>query len=91
VYATAAVAVSENAPAGTKLDFTEMQALAAADPTCNRLLDVLNERMLHGTMSAQMRSSILTAVTSIASTNTLGRAQSAVYLIATSSQYQIQR
>ena len=85
------IAVSENAPAGTKLDFSEMTALATADPTCNRLLDVLNERMMHNTMSAQMRSSILTAVTSIASTNPAARAQSAVYLVATSSQYQIQR
>ena len=85
------IGVSENAPAGTKLDFAEMQALVVADPTCNRLLDVLNARMLHGTMSAQMRASILTAVTSIVSTNTLARAQSAVYLVATSSQYQIQR
>ena len=66
------IAVSENAPAGTKLDFTEMQAIAAADPTCNRLLDTLNERMLHGTMSPQMRSSILTAVTSIVSTQHFG-------------------
>jgi hypothetical protein len=85
------IGVSTNAPAGTKLDFSEMTALASADPTCNRLLDVLNERMLHKTMSPQMRASILTAVTSIASTNPAGRAQSAVYLVATSSQYQIQR
>jgi uncharacterized protein (DUF1800 family) len=85
------IGVSTNAPAGTKLDFSEMTALATADPTCNRLLDVLNERMLHKTMSPQMRASILTAVTSIASTNPAGRAQSAVYLVATSSQYQIQR
>ena len=83
--------VGENTPAGTKLDFAEMQALAAADPTCNRLLDVLNQRMMNSTMSAEMRNSILTAVTSIASTNPLARAQSAVYLVATSSQYQIQR
>lgn len=85
------IGVSENAPAGTRLDFTEMQALAAADTTGNRLLDVLNARMLNGTMSAQMRGSILTAITSIASTNPLARAQTAVYLVATSSQYQIQR
>lgn len=85
------IGVGENSPAGTKLDFTELQAIATADPTCNTLMDTLNERMLHRTMSANMRSSILTAVTSIASTNPLGRAQAAVYLVATSSQYQIQR
>ncbi|MGI8812916.1 MAG: DUF1800 domain-containing protein [Pyrinomonadaceae bacterium] len=85
------IGVSENAPAGTKIDLTAMQALVAADPSCNRLLDVLNDRMLGGTMSADMRQSILTAITSIAASSTLARAQGAVYLVATSSQYQVQR
>jgi hypothetical protein len=47
--------------------------------------------MMHGTMSAAMRSTILTAVTSIAASNSLARAQQAIYLVTTSSQYQIQR
>lgn len=83
--------VSENAPQGTSLDFAELQAIAAADTTSNRLLDVLNQRMMHNTMSADMRSSILTAVNAIASNNPLQRAKQAVYLVATSSQYQVQR
>ncbi|MFN2501365.1 MAG: DUF1800 family protein [Pyrinomonadaceae bacterium] len=80
-----------NAPNGTSLDFNEMQALAAADPTGNRLVDELNQRMLHGTMSAAMKNTILTAVTNITSTNPLQRAKQAMYLVATSSQYQVQR
>lgn len=80
-----------NTPNGTSLDFTEMQSLAAADATGNLLVDALNRKMLHGTMSAAMRSNILTAVTNIVSTNSLARAQQAIYLIATSSQYQVQR
>jgi uncharacterized protein (DUF1800 family) len=82
---------SPNAPNGTALDFSELQSIVQADPTCNQLMDVLNQRMMHGTMSSQMRSTILTAVTSIASSNPLQRAKQAVYLIATSSQYQVQR
>jgi hypothetical protein len=82
---------STNFPFGTSIKLAELQALAAADTTGNQLLDFLNNKMMHGTMSAQMRSSILTAVTAITATNTLARAQAALYLVATSSQYQIQR
>jgi hypothetical protein len=80
-----------NFPLGTSIKLGELQALAAADTSGNQLLDFLNTKMMHGTMSAQMRSSILTAVTAITATNTLARAQTALYLVATSSQYQIQR
>lgn len=85
------IGISENAPQGTSLDFTELQNLAAADTTSNRLMDVLNQRMMHNTMSPSMRASILTAVNSIASNNPLQRAKQAVYLVATSSQFQVQR
>ena len=80
-----------NVPSGTKYNFAAMQALAAADATGNQLLDALDYKMMHNTMSPQMRSTILTAVTAIPSTNSLARTQQAVYLIMTSSQYQIQR
>ncbi len=80
-----------NVPVGTKFNFAEMQALAAADPTGNQLLDALNYKMMHNTMSPEMRSRILTAVTSITASNSLARTQQAIYLIMTSSQYQIQR
>jgi hypothetical protein len=78
-------------PNGTKLFFTDLQALAAADLTSNQLVDHLNTRMMHGALSAEMKSRILTAVNAVASNNPLLRAQTAVYLIATSSQYQVQR
>jgi uncharacterized protein (DUF1800 family) len=80
-----------NTPNGTKINLGDLQALAAADTTSNQLLDHLNTRMMHGTMSAQMKSTIMTAVNTVASTDTLGRARAAVYLIATSSQFQVQR
>ncbi len=78
-------------PNGTSINLTEMQALAAADTTSNRLLDELNTRMMHGTMTAQNRSTIVTAVNAIAATDPLGRARAAIYLVATSSQFQVQR
>ncbi len=89
VYGT--IGVGTNTPLGTKLDLTEMQNIAAADTTSNQLLDALNNRMMHGTMDAAMRSSIMTAVNAVASTSPLTRARVAIYLIATSSQYQVQR
>ncbi|HMQ04146.1 MAG TPA: DUF1800 domain-containing protein [Pyrinomonadaceae bacterium] len=92
------VAVSGvNVPSGTRVFLAELQALAAADTTGGQLLDVLNQRMMHGNMSAAMRNEILTAVTSISVSNpptetqSLNRARQALYLVATSSQYQVQR
>jgi len=78
-------------PSGTKLNLTELQAIAAADTTSNQLLDVLNQRMLHGTMSSQMRSTMQTAINAVASTDPQGRVRAALYLMVTASQYQVQR
>jgi len=77
--------------AGTSISLAEMQAHAEADPTGNQLMDALNLKMMHGTMSPQMRSTIHNVVTTIPIENSLLRAQRAVYLVATSSQYQVQR
>jgi hypothetical protein len=77
--------------AGTSISLAELQALAEADPTGNQLMDALNTKMMHGAMSPQMRSTIHNVVTTIPIENSLLRAQRAVYLVATSSQYQVQR
>jgi hypothetical protein len=82
---------SGGAPLGTSFDFSDLQALVTSDSTGGLLMDELNRRMLHGTMSAQMRSTILTAYNSVTATDTLGRVRQAIYLVATSSQYQVQR
>jgi hypothetical protein len=55
------------------------------------MLDYLNKKMMHGIMSAQMKSTILPAVTAVAASDPTTRAKVAVYLIVTSSQYQVQR
>jgi uncharacterized protein (DUF1800 family) len=90
IYGVVNVA-NPDTPNGTRLYLAELQAIAAADTTSNQLLDVLNQRLMHGAMSPQMRTSILTATNAIASTDPLGRARAAVYLVVTSSQYQVQR
>lgn len=88
------IGVSETAPQGTSIDFTELQALATADTTSNSLMDTLNSRMMHGTLTPEARESIRTAVNAIPATTTanfLQRAKQAVYLVATSAQFQVQR
>jgi hypothetical protein len=42
-------------------------------------------------MTAQNKATIMSAVQALPSTDPLGRARAAIYLIATSSQYQVQR
>lgn len=94
-FSSPPIAVSlPDRPNGTSLDFSDLQALATADLSGNQLVDELDRRMMHSTMSATMRSTILTAVTAVPSATPadfLNRARQAVYLVATSSQYQVQR
>jgi len=96
-YAFTAIPVAGgniNAPSGTSLNLADLQALATADTTSNQLVDELNRRMLHSTMSPAMKSTIVTAVNaypSVTQADFLSRTRQAIYLIATSSQYQVQR
>jgi hypothetical protein len=46
---------SPNTPCGTSIDLTEAAALATADPTGNSLIEALNTKMMHGTMSEAMK------------------------------------
>jgi uncharacterized protein (DUF1800 family) len=75
-------------PSGTSLDFSGYQPLAG-DPAA--LVDALNTVMMSGQMSSDMRSAVITAVNAVASSNSKKRVQTAVYLIATSTQYQVER
>lgn len=76
---------------GTSLDYSEVLPYAEADPTGGQLLDILNSKMMHGAMVAEQRNSIITALQAVPAANPLLRVKTAVYLIAASSQYQIQR
>ena len=59
----------------------------ASDP--GALTDAIGGLLLHGTMSSQMRASVVKAVSAVAASNPLKRVRTAVYLVATSSQYQV--
>lgn len=98
VYTAIPIPVSQpNAPNGTSLDFSDLQALEGSDTTNSLLLDELSHRMLHNTMSAQMKTTISTACNAVNLSNPptpeqlLNRVRMAVYLVGTSSQYQVQR
>jgi len=83
---------SPDRPRGTSVDLANLQALAGNPIDVANALDAL---LLHGTMNLQMRSSIITAMNAIndadVTTRNLKRARTAVYLVATSSQYDVQR
>jgi uncharacterized protein (DUF1800 family) len=89
---TTPTAASPDRPRGTSIDISNLEALAA-NP--GDVADALNALLLHGTMSTEMRNSLLTAMNAIndatLTTRHQKRARVAVYLTATSSQYDIQR
>ncbi|HKE57493.1 MAG TPA: DUF1800 domain-containing protein [Pyrinomonadaceae bacterium] len=89
---TTPTAASPDRPRGTSIDTSNLEALAG-NPS--DVVDPLDQMLLHGTMHPQMRASIITAMNAINDANTTTRNQKrarlAVYLVATSSQYDIQR
>jgi uncharacterized protein (DUF1800 family) len=89
---TSPTAASPDRPRGTSIDTANLEALAGNPVDVVNALDAL---LLHGTMNPQMRSSIITAMNTIndanVTTRNQKRARTAVYLVATSSQYDIQR
>lgn len=82
---------NDDRPAGTQLNTAALDALAASDATGGQLADALNTLLLHGTMSAQMKSQIMSAVQALPASSTHARAQTAIYLVVTSPQYDVQR
>jgi uncharacterized protein (DUF1800 family) len=78
---------------GTTVDFTPYASLAANPANPGQLLDSLNTLLLHGDMDSATRASILAAVNAVpaGSTQNLSRAKTAIYLILSSSQYQVEQ
>ncbi|HVF67724.1 MAG TPA: DUF1800 domain-containing protein [Pyrinomonadaceae bacterium] len=96
------IAPGSNNPTGTTLMWAELNAiwddtnLPNEDARAAKLIDVLDMRLLHGTMSAQMRAAIKTAMFGISSVSSdqfwrQRRSQMAAYLILTSPHYDVQR
>jgi uncharacterized protein (DUF1800 family) len=73
---------------GTTLDLTAFQAVAS---DANALADKLDRLLMHGTMSAEMRASIVNAVNAITASDSLNRARMGLYLVYISPQYQVER
>ncbi|HET8647840.1 MAG TPA: hypothetical protein VFO85_20240, partial [Vicinamibacteria bacterium] len=80
--------VSTDAPRGTSLNLGALDGLAA-NPSI--LVDELDRILMNRTMSTEMRASVIQAVTAVPAANARLRVQQAVYLVCTSSQYQVQR
>jgi uncharacterized protein (DUF1800 family) len=88
------IGTGANNPTGTQLDLSQLQTLATNDTTSAQLVDRLNALLLHGTMTTAVRTSILSAVNAIPTSDAnfaRKRVQAAAYLIATSPQYDVQR
>ncbi|MFN0119154.1 MAG: DUF1800 family protein [Blastocatellia bacterium] len=73
---------------GTQINLGSLQILAA-NPV--NLVERLNRLLLHGTMPAQMKNEIVRTVTAIPAASAARRAQTALYLTATASPYQVER
>jgi uncharacterized protein (DUF1800 family) len=74
-----------NVGSTTKIDLSQYISLAG---DVNKLLDSVSAVMMHGQMSTDMRSTLVTTLTGI--TDTKQRTRAAFYLIGSSSQYQVQ-
>ena len=81
--------MSEIIPLGTWVDTTQYEPEAGGDATA--LINDLNNRLMHGSMTTALQGIVLNAVTAIPDTDLTGRVQEAIYLIASSSQYQVER
>jgi uncharacterized protein (DUF1800 family)/plastocyanin len=75
-------------PVGTALDIQKYIDMAN-EPA--QLVESLNMLLLHGTMSNAYRTAVEDAVRAVSAQNLKLRAQTAIYLVATSSQYQVKR
>jgi uncharacterized protein (DUF1800 family) len=88
-----------SAPFGTSISLAEPTAwaqadIAAGDTNFTQTIEGFNRKMLYGNMSAAMKAQLQTALQAIPA-NTANRAtvtaQQALYLVASSSQYQVQK
>jgi hypothetical protein len=80
------ITTSTYGPRGTALNLTALQAM-----TPEAMADYLNTLLLHGTMSNALRTGLIQAINAVPAANPLKRARTAVYLITTSHQYDIQQ
>jgi uncharacterized protein (DUF1800 family) len=92
-FANSFVYSSNSIGTGTTVSFSPFAALAANPNSTGQLIDSLNLLLLHNTMTSDVRASILAAVNAVpaGANQNLQRAQAAIYLILSSSQYQVEQ
>ena len=73
---------------GTYFDLTSLQGSAA---DADALVEQLNQRLMHGALSSNAHNVITSAVNAIPLSNVTQRVYMAVYLLASSLQYQVER
>ena len=73
---------------GTQINLTSLQGMAA---TPDSMIDRLNATMMPGTLSASDKQAIAAAINSVPATDPIKRARTAVYLVASSPQYNVTR
>lgn len=73
---------------GTYLDLTALQTYAT---DADALVEQLNQRLIHGALTGDAHTTIASAVNAVASGNVTQRTFMAVYLLASSLQYQVER
>lgn len=73
---------------GTRVDLSSFAPLAA-DPAT--LVSAVDRRLLHGTMTDEAASAVAAAVAAVPASNALGRAKTAVSLVASSPAWQVAR
>lgn len=88
LFGTIAPSANVYGSTGTQFNWSALQALAG-DPSA--LADKLSGLLLNGTMSAQMKAAIVSAVNAVSASDTLARARTALYLVAASPQFQVER
>jgi hypothetical protein len=80
---------------GTTVDFTSWANLSTNPNDTGQLIDSLNALLLHGSLSSTSRAAIVTAVNAVpgpaGATQNLARAKAAIFLILSSSQYQVEQ
>jgi hypothetical protein len=84
---------AKNRPLGTWIDTTQFEPEACTGDGCDPtpLIDDLNMRLMNGSMSSDLYNIVLNAVQGISGDDLRGRVREAIYLIASSSEYQVER
>ena len=77
-----------NRPTGTHANISSYQALAGSP---QQLVDALDALLMHSSTSQSVKAAIVQNVSNVSSSNPALRAQTAIYLMASSSQYQAER